>query len=374
MSRLIRGLREFALPCLATMLLAACGVSEPGPFTLESAELKGGTFADAQVFNGGLGCTGGNISPSLNWSNFPNETRSFALTVFDPDAPTSSGFWHWTIYNIPPTVASLPLGAGNPAAGLAPAGARQGRIDYGINGYGGPCPPAGHTPHRYIFTLYALNVADLGVPANAPAAQVSFTARRAAIAQATFTATYQRAGTPVTFPEPPTLPTFTLSSADFASGGTLAPSQVFNSFGCSGANISPALSWSGVPAGAQSLALLVHDPDAPTGSGFWHWLAFDIPPTATGLARNSGDITNGLAPPGTVQSGTDYGTLGYGGPCPPPGDPPHRYVFTLYALPFPSAGTATGGLVNANTPAAIVSFVTRNNAIAKAELIGRYGR
>jgi Raf kinase inhibitor-like YbhB/YbcL family protein len=359
-------LLQWSVTMLA-LLLGACGGSDSGPFTVESAELKSGTFADAQVFNGGLGCTGGNISPSVTWRNAPGDTKSFALTVFDPDAPTGSGFWHWTIYNIPAaTPGSIASGAGNPTAGLAPSGSVQGRIDYGINGYGGPCPPAGHTPHHYIFTLYALNVTDLGVPATAPAAQVSFNAKRAAIASAKFTATYQRPGTPVSFPEPPTLPGFTLTSGQFANGGTLANEQVFT--GCAGGNISPSLSWTGVPAGTASLALLMFDPDAPTDSGFWHWLLFNMPPTTTSLPKNAGNVSSGLAPAGSIQGGTDYGLKGYGGPCPPAGDAPHRYVFTLYALPMASLG------VDANTPAAIVAFIARNNALAKAELSGRFGR
>src|SRR5207244_4281227 len=129
---------------------------------------------------------------------------------FDPDAPTQSGFWHWTIYNIPPTVTEIPRGAGNPGSGLAPAGSVQGKNDYGIQGWGGPCPPAGDKAHRYIFTLYALNVDRIDVPATAPAAQVGFNLHGTTIDKVTLTATFQRPGTAVSFPEPPTLAGFTL--------------------------------------------------------------------------------------------------------------------------------------------------------------------
>ena len=106
----------------------------------------------------GFGCTGGNRSPHLRWQDPPSGTKSFAVTCFDPDAPTGSGFWHWVVVNIPPTVAELPLDAGNPASGKLPAGALQVRTDFGKPGYGGPCPPAGDHPHRYLFTVLSAGV------------------------------------------------------------------------------------------------------------------------------------------------------------------------------------------------------------------------
>src|SRR5215510_6318916 len=99
--------------------------------------------------------------------------------------------------------------------------------------------------------------------------------------------------------------TLTLSSPDIAEGATVKDEQVFKGFGCTGQNISPELHWSGVPAAAKSLALNVYDPDAPTGSGWWHWVIFNIPPTATGLAKNAGDVSAALAPAGSIQSRTD---------------------------------------------------------------------
>jgi Raf kinase inhibitor-like YbhB/YbcL family protein len=104
----------------------------------------------------GFGCSGGNQSPQLSWSGAPEGTRTFAVTCFDPDAPTGSGFWHWVVANIPGTVSELPLDAGNPASGKLPAGAVTLRNDAGTNAYAGPCPPQGDHPHRYYFTVFAV--------------------------------------------------------------------------------------------------------------------------------------------------------------------------------------------------------------------------
>jgi hypothetical protein len=121
----------------------------------------------------GFGCAGGNVSPQLSWSGAPEGTKSFALTCFDPDAPTGSGFWHWVVVNIPPNIASLEAGAGNPGGNL-PAGALQVRTDFGAPGYGGPCPPEGDHPHRYIFTVFAVSMEELPVTADTAAAVVGF--------------------------------------------------------------------------------------------------------------------------------------------------------------------------------------------------------
>jgi Raf kinase inhibitor-like YbhB/YbcL family protein len=122
----------------------------------------------------GFGCSGGNRSPQLAWSGAPEGTRSFALTCFDPDAPTGSGFWHWVVVNIPPSVTELPLDAGSTTAGKLPAGALQVRNDVGAAGYAGPCPPQGDHPHRYLFTLFAVGVDQLPVTADTSAAIVGF--------------------------------------------------------------------------------------------------------------------------------------------------------------------------------------------------------
>jgi Raf kinase inhibitor-like YbhB/YbcL family protein len=159
---------------------------------LSSPDVHAGQkIAAAQVFNG-MGCTGMNTSPALEWHGAPANTKSFALTVYDPDAPTGSGWWHWVVYNIPANVMKLPAGAGDPKKNLMPAGASQGNTDFGTPGYGGPCPPAGDKPHHYIFTLHALDVAKIDVPANATAAYVGFNLHAHSIGHATLTAVYGR--------------------------------------------------------------------------------------------------------------------------------------------------------------------------------------
>jgi Raf kinase inhibitor-like YbhB/YbcL family protein len=160
---------------------------------------------------------------------------------------------------------------------------------------------------------------------------------------------------------------FTLTSTDFTEGDTLANTQVFNEFGCKGGNISPALAWSGAPAGTQSFALLMHDPDAPTGSGWWHWVVYNIPPDIGSLAAGAGDPKKGLMPKGAVQGRTDYGSVGYGGPCPPPGKP-HHYNFRLYALKVPKLEVPEGA------SAALIAFNVRAQALGEAQLTGMYGR
>ncbi len=145
--------------------------------TLTSASFNEGDLLGTDLILSeafGFGCSGGNLSPQLSWSGAPAGTESFALTCFDPDAPTGSGFWHWVVANIPADVTSLPLGAGDPASGLMPAGALEVRTDFGKPGYGGPCPPQGANVHRYIFTLHAVGMKSLPVTADTSAAIVGF--------------------------------------------------------------------------------------------------------------------------------------------------------------------------------------------------------
>jgi hypothetical protein len=168
-------------------------------------------------------------------------------------------------------------------------------------------------------------------------------------------------------PETRAMNPFTLTSTDIAPGGRIAEAQVFNGFGCQGGNVSPALTWSGAPAGTRSFALLVHDPDAPTGSGWWHWVVYNIPATSTSLPAGAGDPRKGLMPAGAVQARTDFGTPGYGGPCPPPGKP-HHYNFRLYALKVVKLE------VPADAMPALIGFNVRANELAHAELTGLYGR
>jgi len=158
-----------------------------------------------------------------------------------------------------------------------------------------------------------------------------------------------------------------LTSPDIKPGAKIADEQVFNSFGCTGKNVSPALAWSGAPKGAKSFALMVYDPDAPTGSGFWHWVMFNIPADVTSLPKGAGDPKSDAAPKGAVQSRTDFGSPGYGGPCPPKGDKPHRYQFTIYALDTDKIDA------DANASAAFVGFNLHFHTLAKATLTGYWG-
>jgi len=161
---------------------------------------------------------------------------------------------------------------------------------------------------------------------------------------------------------------FTLVSPDIGQGKDISEAQVFNGFGCKGKNLSPELHWSGAPDGTKSFALMVHDPDAPTGSVFWHWVVYDIPADTDHLPSEAGDPKQprGL-PKGALQGRTDFGTVGYGGPCPPPGKP-HHYHFRLFALKVPKLD------VPADATAAMIGFNVNANKLAEADLMGTYGR
>jgi len=182
---------------LACVILVLCIVfpapaAETAKFTLSSTDIKqGALMQNEQVFNG-FGCSGLNKSPALAWKNPPAGTKSFALTAYDPDAPTGSGWWHWVVYNIPATVMSLPKGAGTPDGKLLPPGSLQVNTDFGGPGYGGPCPPPGDKAHRYIFTIHALKVEKIELPPNATAAMAGFFFKQNTIGKASFTGYYGR--------------------------------------------------------------------------------------------------------------------------------------------------------------------------------------
>jgi Raf kinase inhibitor-like YbhB/YbcL family protein len=181
---------------------------------------------------------------------------------------------------------------------------------------------------------------------------------------------------------------FVLTSPDLKEGGAIKAEQVFNGAGCMGENVSPELSWSGVPTGtksfaltmydpdapahwwhrAKSLALSVYDPDASTRSGKLHWVIVNISANVTSLPRDAGDVRAGLAPTGSIQTRTSFGSLGWGGPCPPQGDKPHHYVFTVFALDLDRLP------VNENTWATSVGFDLHYHTVGKATLTGTYGR
>jgi len=207
-----------------------------------------------------------------------------------------------------------------------------------------------------------------------------------------------------------------LKSPDVANGGTIAEKFVFNGFGCAGGDLSPALNWSDPPAGTKSFAVLAHDPDAPTGgagfwhwivtdipasarglaqgagtpdgkalpagskqldsdfgepgwggAGFWHWVVYNIPATATGLPQGVGKDGKGL-PEGATQVATDFGAPGYGGPCPPKGDAPHHYHFTVYALKTDKIELPP------HATASLAGYFINANALGKATLTATYGR
>lgn len=155
-------------------------------FTVVSDDVSpGGTLKRDQL------AAAGNTSPQLRWEGFPDGTRSFAVTCFDPDAPTGSGYWHWVVFDIPPDVAELPTGAGTGRFEGLPEGVVQVRNDAGTRGFYGAAPPPGDGPHRYVFTVYAVDLAKLGPDADATAASVGFNLRFHTIGRAQLIGGYE---------------------------------------------------------------------------------------------------------------------------------------------------------------------------------------
>jgi len=177
---------------IGAALAGAMSLAQAAGFTLGSPDIKpGAMLANTYVFNA-FGCSGENKSPALKWSGAPKDTKSYALTVYDPDAPTGSGWWHWVVYNIPADATELAAGAGTPSSTTLPKGATQGRTDFGTAAFGGACPPQGDKPHRYVFTVYALKTDKLDAPADASAALIGFMIHANQLAKASFTAKYGR--------------------------------------------------------------------------------------------------------------------------------------------------------------------------------------
>jgi Raf kinase inhibitor-like YbhB/YbcL family protein len=157
---------------------------------------------------------------------------------------------------------------------------------------------------------------------------------------------------------------FTLTSNEL--GGQLTKKQEFQGFGCNGDNASPQLSWHGEPKGTQSFAITMYDPDAPTGSGWWHWIVYDIPKSAHSVASNASKLK--LLPKGSLEGMTDYKTKGFGGACPPKGDKPHRYIITIYALDISHLQ------IPKEANPALIGYMLNAHTIAKSSLISYYGR
>jgi Raf kinase inhibitor-like YbhB/YbcL family protein len=162
---------------------------------------------------------------------------------------------------------------------------------------------------------------------------------------------------------------FELTSPDLKANATIPQEFVFNSFGCTGANVSPALTWKDPPEGTKSFAVFAHDPDAKTGgAGFWHWVVLDIPVGDLSLAKGAGVKDGSGLPKGARQIATDFGVPGWGGPCPPQGDKPHRYDFTVYALGVEKLEIPDG------VTASFAGFMVNANALGSATLEATYGR
>jgi Raf kinase inhibitor-like YbhB/YbcL family protein len=155
----------------------------------------------------------------------------------------------------------------------------------------------------------------------------------------------------------------TVTSTSIREGEMIAMQHVFT--GCGGKNVSPQLAWRGAPAGTQSFAITCFDPDAPTGSGYWHWLVFDIPGSTTNLEAGAGESDS---PAGGHTAYSDFGLNKYGGPCPPKGDDAHRYIFTVYALDVPKLEGAT-----AKTTGATMNFLMRGHVLATGTITSKFG-
>jgi Raf kinase inhibitor-like YbhB/YbcL family protein len=168
---------------------------------------------------------------------------------------------------------------------------------------------------------------------------------------------------PLTFSFFPEVPSFSVSSDDIADGVRLGDAQVADSMGYSGANQSPQLAWSGFPSGTKSFAITVHDPDAPTGSGFWHWCVVNLPATVTSLPSGAGRVDGSQLPAGALQLRNDAGVRGYLGSAPPPGDAPHRYVTTVHAVDVDRLD------IDPDATPAIAGFNLRFHAIARAQVV-----
>jgi Raf kinase inhibitor-like YbhB/YbcL family protein len=159
-------------------------------FTLTSTSVTDGQSLSNDQVSGIMGAGGEDTSPQLSWSGFPEETQSFAVTMYDPDAPTGSGFWHWAVFNLPATVTELPAGVGDGSD--LPGDAVTLKNDAGLTRFIGAAPPPGHGPHRYYIAVHAVKVPKLDVPADATPAYLGFNLFSEAIARAVIHGTYEQ--------------------------------------------------------------------------------------------------------------------------------------------------------------------------------------
>ncbi len=180
----MKSVHKILMGFVVTVLLAAAVQAEN--FTLTSTDLKG-EMTKTEEF-AGFGCDGSNLSPALSWKGAPEGTKSFAVTLYD----TTARFWHWSIFDIPASQKGLVAGAGDPQKGLAPEGSIQGKNDYGLIGFGGPCPPKGDKPHTYIYTVYAIKVAKLGADQNRSPVAIGLLLEKNALAKASIKSYYGR--------------------------------------------------------------------------------------------------------------------------------------------------------------------------------------
>lgn len=178
-------------PLLLSILFVSCSMNQANSFSITSNIKPNSTISHEHVFNG-FGCLGKNISPEISWKNPPKGTKSFALTVYDPDAPTGSGWWHWSVINIPANYDVFPANFGYKNSFSLEANINQIRNDFGNYSFGGPCPPKGDKKHRYIFTIHALKTEKIDLDKSATAALAGFMINQNTLAKSSFTAFYSR--------------------------------------------------------------------------------------------------------------------------------------------------------------------------------------
>ncbi len=184
--------RLMALFGLATTAMLTINPMAQAEMRVTSTDINAGEKMSKVHEFAGFGCNGDNLSPQLSWQGAPTGTKSFAVTAYDPDAPTGSGWWHWVLINIPAEEHQLKTGAGAPEKGYLPVGSQSFRTDYGSKSFGGACPPEGDQAHRYQFTVFALDVEKLALPEDGSAALVGYYLNAHALEKATLEALYQR--------------------------------------------------------------------------------------------------------------------------------------------------------------------------------------